>query len=360
MLMKKFNFNPKYTITNSIANNILKVEQLKEQIKNLPVTPHLMASLRESARLITTHYSTQIEGNRLTQEQVIDVIKNKKYIPQRKRDEDEIKGYYKAIQFVEKLAAKKSLISEEELNKIHSLVENNKEVKYRDGQNVITDSSSGEIVYMPPEAKDVPILMKDFIDWLNLEKETPILIKAAITHYQYVTIHPYYDGNGRSARLLTTLILHKNSYDLKGIYSLEEYYAKDLIGYYNAITVGPSHNYYMGRENADITNWIEYFIDGVRISFEKVYEKAKLESGSKDLSPIMRNLDVKQRKILQLFEKQKIITSGDIAEFFNFAPRTARKLAQDWVQEGFLVIVDSSKKARKYQLNQELEQKLNF
>ena len=120
MLMKKFNFNPKYTITNSIANNILKVEQLKEQIKNLPVTPHLMASLRESARLITTHYSTQIEGNRLTQEQVIDVIKNKKYIPQRKRDEDEIKGYYKAIQFVEKLAAKKSLISEEELNKIHS------------------------------------------------------------------------------------------------------------------------------------------------------------------------------------------------------------------------------------------------
>ena len=232
--------------------------------------------------------------------------------------------------------------------------------KYRDGQNVITDSSSGEIVYMPPEAKDVPILMKDFIDWLNLEKETPILIKAAIAHYQYVTIHPYYDGNGRSARLLTTLILHKNSYDLKGIYSLEEYYAKDLIGYYNAITVGPSHNYYMGRENADITNWIEYFIDGVRISFEKVYEKAKLESGSKDLSPIMRNLDVKQRKILQLFEKQKIITSVDIAEFFNFAPRTARKLAQDWVQEGFLVIVDSSKKARKYQLNQELEQKLNF
>ena len=72
----------------------------------------------------------------------------------------------------------------------------------------------------------------------------------------------------------------------------------------------------------------------------------------------MRNLDVKQRKILQLFENQKTITSSDIAEFFNFAPRTARKLAQDWVEEGFLVIVDNSKKARKYQLQQELEQKL--
>lgn len=356
--MTKFNFNPKYSITKSITNNILKIEQLKEQIKNLPVTPHLMASLRESAKLITTHYSTQIEGNRLTQEQVIEVIKNKKVIPQRKRDENEIKGYYKAIQFVEKLAIKKSSISEEDLNKIHSLVENNKEVKYRDGQNVITDSATGEIVYMPPETTDVPKLMKDFIDWLNLDKETPILIKAGIAHYQYVTIHPYYDGNGRSARLLTTLILHKNGYDLKGIYSLEEYYAKDLNGYYNAITVGPSHNYYMGRAEADLTDWIEYFIQGVKEAFEKVYEKAKLESGTRDLSPILRNLDVKQRKILQLFENQKKITSSDIAEFFNFAPRTARKLAQDWVEEGFLVIVDNSKKARKYQLQQELEQKL--
>ena len=356
--MTKFNFNPKYSITKSITNNILKIEQLKEQIKNLPVTPHLMASLRESAKLITTHYSTQIEGNRLTQEQVIEVIKNKKVIPQRKRDENEIKGYYKAIQFVEKFATKKTSISEEDLNKIHSLVENNKEVKYRAGQNVITDSSTGEIVYMPPEATDVPILMKDFIDWLNLDKETPILIKAGIAHYQYVTIHPYYDGNGRSARLLTTLILHKNGYDLKGIYSLEEYYAKDLNGYYNAITVGPSHNYYMGRAEADLTDWIEYFIKGVKEAFEKVYEKAKLESGTRDLSPILRNLDVKQRKILQLFENQKKITSSDIAEFFNFAPRTARKLAQDWVEEGFLVIVDNSKKARKYQLQQELEQKL--
>ncbi len=356
--MTKFNFNPKYTITNSIANNILKIEQLKDQIKNLPVTPHLMASLRESAKLTTTHYSTQIEGNRLTQEQVIEVIKNKKCIPKRKRDEDEIKGYYKAIQFVEKLAMKKTLISEEDLNKIHTLVENNKEIKYRDGQNVITDSTTSEIVYMPPEAEDVPSLMKDFINWLNLDKETPILIKAAIAHYQYVTIHPYYDGNGRSARLLTTLIMHKNGYDLKGIYSLEEYYAKDLYSYYNAITVGPSHNYYFGRAEADITNWIEYFIQGVKISFEKVYEKAKLESGTKDLSPIMRDLDIKQRKILQIFENQKTITSGDIAEFFNFAPRTARKLAQDWVKEGFLIVVDSSKKARKYQLKQELEQKL--
>ncbi len=359
MSNKKFEFNPNYTISKNIMNNILKIEQLKEQIKTLPVTPHLMASLRESAKLTTTHYSTQIEGNRLTQEEVIAVIKNRKNIPQRQRDEKEIKGYYSALEYIEKLALKKTFITEVEIQKIHSLVESdNKQTKYRDGQNVITDSLAGEIVYMPPEAKDVQLLMKDFVNWLNYDDETPILIKAAIAHYQYVTIHPYYDGNGRSARLLTTLILHKNGYDLKGIYSLEEYYAKDLKGYYDAISIGPSHNYYMGRAEADITKWIEYFILGVKQSFENVYNKAKTESGSKDLTPVLRELDAKQRKILDLFETQKTITSNDVAMFFNFSPRTVRKLLQDWADDGFLTVTDSSKKSRKYQLNNKLEKKL--
>lgn len=357
---KQIKFNPNYMITKSITNNILRIEQIKEQIKSLPVTPQLMASLRESAKLITTHYSTQIEGNRLTQEQVIEVIKNNKAIPQRQRDEKEIKGYYKAIEYVEKLTQKKSFITENEIQTIHSFVENNnKPTPYRDGQNVIKDSLTGEIVYMPPEAKDVKELMKDFINWLNYDDETPIPIKAAIAHYQFVTIHPYYDGNGRSARLLTTLILHKNGYDLKGIYSLEEYYAKDLKSYYDAITVGPSHNYYMGRADADITKWVEYFILGMKEAFENVYKKAFAQSNQKDLLPVLRELDIKQRKILELFENQKTITSNDIAVFFNFASRTARQLAQDWVEGGFLIMIDSSKKSRKYQLNKKLEKSLS-
>lgn len=356
----KFDFNPNYIITKSIANNILKIEQIKEQIKSLPVTPQLMASLRESAKLMTTHYSTQIEGNRLTQEQVVEIIKHNKVIPQRQRDEKEIKGYYKAIEYVEKLAQKKAFITEDEIQTIHSLVENNsKPTPYREGQNVIKDSLTGNIVYMPPEASDVEKLMKDFINWINYDVETPIPIKAAIAHYQFVTIHPYYDGNGRSARLLTTLILHKNGYDLKGIYSLEEYYAKDLKGYYDAITIGPSHNYYMGRAEADITKWVEYFIIGMKEAFENVYNKAASQSKKKDLLPVLRELDLKQRKILELFEDQKTITSNDIANFFNFAPRTARQLAQDWVEEGFLIMIDPSKKARKYQLNKNLEKRLS-
>ena len=109
-----------------------------------------------------------------------------------------------------------------------------KPTPYRGGQNVIRDAGSRRIVYMPPEASDVPRLMKELVDWLRRsEREgVPCPIRAGIAHYQFATIHPYYDGNGRTARLLTTLILHRGGYDLKGLYSLEEYYARDLSAYY--------------------------------------------------------------------------------------------------------------------------------
>lgn len=93
-------------------------------------------------------------------------------------------------------------------------------------------------------------------------------------------IHPYYDGNGRTARLLTTFILHKTGYGMEGIYSLEEYYAKNLQGYYNALTIGESHNYYFRREETGITPFLEYFTEGMAIAFKRVREKA-FEEGQK-------------------------------------------------------------------------------
>lgn len=353
------NFSPNYQITAKIANALIRIEQIKERIKGLPITPSVLASLRESAKLYSTHYSTFIEGNRLSEKDVEQVIKNEKYFAGRERDENEVKGYYVAIAKVERLATTPTPINESQIKKIHALVTSNgstmvKATLYRDAQNVIKDSLTRRIVYMPPEAKDVPVLMKSMVDWINENKdEIPCPIIAAIAHYQFATIHPYYDGNGRTARLLTTLILHKGGYDLKGLYSLEEYYAKNLSAYYEALTVGPSHNYYIGRAEADITKWVEYFIEGMADSFEKV-EKHSLQASDNlevDQSPLFRQLDPKQRKILALFKQQEVITSNDIAAFFNFSQRTARKLSLDWYKEGFLEAVDISKKGRKYKLS---------
>src|ERR1700734_811399 len=125
-------------------------------------------------------------------------------------------------------------------------------------------------------------------------------LKAAIAHYQFATIHPYYDGNGRTARLLTTLILHLGGYGLKGLYSLEEYYARHLEAYYEALSIGPSHNYYRGRAGADITKWIEYFVEGMACAFENVIKRMEDANthGEFDQSSLLRTLDPRQRRAL--------------------------------------------------------------
>src|SRR5215510_12007716 len=270
-------FEPKFTITPRIASALMRIEAAKRAIQDLPITPSVLATLRETPRLFSTHYSTAIEGNRLTQEQVVRVIERRGHFPGRERDEKEVLGYYAALERVERLSAARSVVAERDIQTLHALVMSggSKKVKptpYRDGQNVIRDARSRRIVYMPPEAKDVPALMKDLAGWIGASEPTylPCPIRAGIAHYQFATIHPYYDGNGRTARLLTTLILHLGGYDLKGLYSLEEYYARNLGAYYKALTIGSSHNYYDGRANADITPWVEYFCDGIADSFESV------------------------------------------------------------------------------------------
>ena len=359
-------FEPNYTISPKVMNCLMRIEAAKQKILHLPLTPTVLSSLRETARLYTTHYSTMIEGNRLDPDQVEEVLKHQGHFPGRERDEHEVKGYYAALTQVEKWAAQGLNITEKMIQTLHALVmangkTNPKPTTYRDGQNVIRDGITKGIVYMPPEAKDVRSLMTGMISWINKNSELPCPIVAGIAHYQFATIHPYYDGNGRTARLLTTLILHLGGYDLKGLYSLEEYYARNLGAYYEAISVGESHNYYIGRAEADITKWVEYFVDGMAVSFENVLKRmdeAKVQDSS-DQSSLIRKLDPKQRKALELFQEFETITSRQIGELFGFKTRTSAALCASWVKSGFLIIVDSSNKGRKYKLSGEYQRLMN-
>jgi Fic family protein len=355
-------FNPNYKITAHITKNLMRIEAAKEKSLSLPLTPIVLSSLRQTAKLLTTHYSTMIEGNQLALEEVGKVITLKEHFPGRKKDEKEVLGYYAALAQLEKYEAQDVKISEEIIQTLHALAMSKgnthiKPTQYRTGQNVIKDSKTNTVVYMPPEAKDVPMLMQNLVNWINENDDLPCPLVAAIAHYQFATIHPYYDGNGRTARLLTTLILHLGGYGLKGLYSLEEYYAKNLLAYYQALTVGPSHNYYFGRAEADITNWIDYFCQGAAISFEKVIiQMQKAQSlGQKDLSSLIRELGPKQRRVLDLFREYKVVTSKQIGEIFGLKARTTSKLCKNWVESKFLKIANPSKKNRTYRLAKKYE-----
>ena len=335
----------------------MAIEADRQVVAALPLTVRMLDGLRRTARLLSTHYSTQIEGNRLSPTQVQAVVEGEGNFPGRERDEAEVRHYFEALAYVERRGRQSGRLTEKDVRTIQGLVMTGKPrpTPYREVQNVIRDARSGRIVYMPPEAKDVPCLMKDLMAWVCAavaEGELPVPVVAALAHYQFATIHPYIDGNGRTARLLTSLILHRSGYGLNGIYSLEEYYAANLQGYYSGLAVGESHNYYVGRAQGDITPFIEYFCVGMADAFGKVRARAE-ESGRRqglDQTPALRNLSPQQRQALGLFLRMKIVTSNEVATFFGCSRRSAASLCANWVLDGFLVIANASTKGRSYRL----------
>ena len=309
------------------------------------------------ARVRSTHFSTRIEGNRLTLEEAGQVALEGRNFPGRERDTLEVKHYFQALAQVENWVEGNKPITEERICQLHALIYTGKRkaTPYRDGQNAIRDGGGG-IVYLPPEARDVPGLMKELVAWVGQgEKEQPIPVVAGIAHYQFVTTHPFFDGNGRTARALATWILYRGGYDLGKYYALEEFYAKDLQGYYDALQVHPDHNYYEGRAFAEMTSWLEYFIKGMSSVFESVANEVRSRAQKPDehSDQALRKLDRRARIVLGLFSKQETITSNDVAHSLGLSPRQARELLNEWMKAGWLEVRDPARKSRRYHLSAE-------
>lgn len=356
-------FEPEFQISPAITKALMSIEADRQAITELPLTSVMLQSLRESARLLSTHYSTQIEGNRLTEAQVREVMEGGGRFPGRERDEAEVRNYFRALEHVEEQVQKRAQVTEKLIQRIHGYAYEGKSkpTVYRDGQNVIRNSADGQIVYMPPEAEDVPLLMGELVEWVRHEAkidQLPIPIIAGLAHYQFATIHPYYDGNGRTARLLTTFILHRYGYSLKGIYSLDAYYARRLDAYYAALTIGDSHNYYVGnRAEADVTPFVDYFISGMAESFANVRKHAEAErqAGKPDQAQSLRHLSSQQRQVLELFRMQAKVNAKHVAEHLKVSQRQANRYCIKWVEDGFFIIADTAKRTRSYQLADKYE-----
>jgi Fic family protein len=197
--------------------------------------------------------------------------------------------------------------------------------------------------------------MAKMVRWVNkAQKENiPVPIIAALIHYQFVTIHPYYDGNGRTARLLATFILQRDGYGLNGFFSMEEHHARDLASYYNSLTVHQHHNYYEGRENAELTLWVEYFVSLLANVFTQAKNETRQYAGkSVKLEPDkLRQLDHRARIVLSLFAKKDKITTSDVARALSLSTRMVRILMNKWVKDGWLVVAETANRSRSYSLS---------
>lgn len=350
----------KYTFTAGIVQDLLAIETARQTVRLTVLPPQIAERLRQSARVRSTHFSTRIEGNRLTLAEAEQVIVDGRRWPGRERDVREVQNYYRSLQRIEQWVEQRTPVTEEQIRRLHAMIFTGPRARptsYRDGQNVICDSATGAIVYLPPMAQDVPGLMRELATWIiQAERQAlPAPVIAGLTHYQFVTIHPFYDGNGRTARALATWLLYRRGFDLGRFYSLEEIYAQDLHAYYAALQTHPHHNYYEGRAAADLTGWLAYFVRSMAFVFERVATEvlgsAATASGPEPTE--LGRLDRRARLVLGLFAQRETITSADVARSLGLALRTARDLLSAWLAEGWLEIADPARKSRRYRLSAE-------
>ncbi len=266
-------YEPKFSITNKILKNIGIIEASREVIINAPLVPAYEKKFREEAIVRTVHHGTHIEGNELNITEAAQVLKGQPIVG-RDRDIQEVINYRNVINFLDFVATgevSQGKITQEVIKKIHALVVDKllsaaQSGDYRKTQVVVKNSLTGEVTFRPPPAIEVPYQMEDFLEWLNnLPKDDlhPVL-KAGITHYELVRIHPFVDGNGRMARATATLVLFLDNYDIKKFFSLEEYYDRDAGRYYEALR---------SAKDGELTNWVEYFTEGLAIELTRVKEK---------------------------------------------------------------------------------------
>ena len=140
----------------------------------------------------------------------------------------------------------------------------------RKKKSAVKSSLKGDLIYLPPRPEDMPGLIAALEIWTEEARisELPVPVIAGLVHYQFATIHPFNDGNGRTARLCADFILQRDGYGLNGFLSPEEQYAENLVGYYQALSTHPIIDYYEGREKADLTPWLEYYIASLAQSCE--------------------------------------------------------------------------------------------
>jgi Fic family protein len=340
-------YDPKFQITPRMVKYLGAIDAAKAIAEELPISLAFEQEFREEASVKMTHYSTKIEGNRLTLKQTKELLAGKEVLA-REIDKKEVMNYYDCLEFIQRAAKlPERSLTEQVIKDMHAMIQKGilkgkLRGEYREAQNAIYDSRTRKPVYFPPEAKDVLPLMKSFAGWLNQKNDLHPALKAGIAHYQFVVIHPFMDGNGRTARALATLILYREDYDLKRFYSLEEYYAEDLQGYYKALQL--CHGLHYGDvPNPDITPWLEYFIKGVAIVFEgvkqKVQEASKQGVAQQRLEvdrTLIESIGPREKRLLNYFRKAPQLRRKDLCDLFAIKDRTAGDLLKKWLLAGMI------------------------
>ncbi|MBF0555733.1 MAG: Fic family protein [Nitrospirae bacterium] len=267
-------FKPIFTITNRITTGLTRIERARGFLEAAALSEAWFREMGSRAFILEAHHTTHIEGTRLTLEQAGRLLEGKTVPEADPDDVRELLNYRHAFEFVSGYLENGGPITEGLIREIHKrLVEGVRggaaaPGEYRKIQNYVVNSITGKTIYTPPPAYDVQIMMSALVDWLNREHEVHPVLKAGISQFQFVHIHPFLDGNGRASRLLSTLCFYRTGYDFKRLFTISEYYDRDRPAFYCAIQS-------VRESGMDMTGWLEYFVEGLTTQLTEIRERGE-------------------------------------------------------------------------------------
>jgi len=336
-------FNPKFTITPKINKALMEIERVRGFLDAVKLKDDWVAHMQKKALILESHHSTHIEGTGLSLEQARSILEGKKVKGVSRDDEKELLNYKRALDFISKYLGRDDHVTEGIICELHKITV--KGVRggqagpgnYRKIQNYVINSRTREIIYTPPAPLEIPRFMREFVDWLKKAEDVSPILVAGISQFQFVHIHPFIDGNGRTARLLATLILYKTGYDFKRLFTISEHYDKDRPSYYKAIQS-------VRNNNMDMTAWLEYFVNGLRSQMEEIQvEGEQLIKQDVQLQKVKKiGLNVRQEKAVRHLIKNGTITVNEYQNVASCIRRTAQRDLEELVAKGVIKAVAKS------------------
>lgn len=272
-------YNPRITITQTMARNLELIAEAKGIIEKSPILPAVENLMRRDARARSVHASTHLEGNRLLPEQVEKVLAGQE-VKAFKKDLLEVKNYNRVLDFIEANYAQPEFrvleMTVREMNRIIlEGIDDSTGGAYRKGQVVLEHNKTREIVFTPPPALDVPILVRDLVDYLGQDKPLSPILEGGIAHYELVRIHPFEDGNGRTSRALAILVLYRRGYDVRRIFSVEDYADTHPDQYYGALRASDN--------DGSPSPFLEFFSEALAVELGKVKDRLLAVSLDREL-----------------------------------------------------------------------------
>ena len=347
------------TLTNEIMETIMEIENNRHQVSSVKLPKTVANKLRKNSKKKSSYASNRIEGNPLSEKQADEVIEadeRRHFL----KPEQEVRNYFLALNYLEQQAKSKTPFSKELILAVQRYVEKGapkEKIGLRGATPpgvlfAVYDSESGEVDYIPPECRDVPALLEELVEYVNTTRDHPLIV-AAVVHYQLVTIHPFEDGNGRTARLLSGYILDFSGYGFNGIGSLEEYFAYDISEYYESLQMGLPALYYSGRDNPPHPEiWIHYFLRMVLLYSNKACELSQASSED-EISGSLSYLNAKEKELL-LFLLQhypREFTPIEVSREIGVTNKTVINRLAVLAKCGFVIPIMKNERIRNYRLS---------